>query len=92
MYGYTFAELMILLVVLFSGAWGSAFLAASLKRFSRKIDQGTLGPGFDDLRGDTHLLEARLGRVEEELRFFRQLQEPATAVRSGALESGDRDL
>jgi len=76
MHGYSFVEIIIIGLLLFSGAWGSAFLAVHLKRFARKLEPGPPSPLIDELRGDAHQLDARLGRVEEELRFFRQLHEP----------------
>lgn len=76
MYGYSFVETIILGLLLFSGAWSSVFMAAHLKRVSGRLPPGPARPSINEAQDDAHQLEARLGRVEEELHFFRQLHDP----------------
>lgn len=90
MHGYSFIEIIGFGVVLFSGVWGSAFLAVHLKGFKRKLDLGGGSPLMGELREDAQQFEARLGRVEDELRFFRRLNEPAVDAHLHAPDAGSR--
>lgn len=82
-------DLIALIFLFFSAFWGSVFLAAVVKRFSRKLEAPPDNPLIEALREDTHELETRLARVEEELRFFRELREPDPSARLRSPDAND---
>lgn len=69
-------EFALVMLIVFSAVWGSVFLGAYVKRLSRDHDARPDDVLLRGLREDTHQLEARLSRVEEELEFFRELHSP----------------
>ncbi len=79
----------VFILMIVSGVWGSMVLAALLKRFSRKLESRADDPLIEELRQDTHQLEARLDRVEEELSFFRELHEPESPVQLPSPDPND---
>ena len=76
-------------VLITGGVWGSLVLAALLKRFSRKLESHPDDPRFEELREDTHQLEARLERLEEEVIFFRELHKPESPVQLRSPDPND---
>ncbi len=69
-------EFFAFILIVFSAIWGSVFLGAYVKAFSRKLESRPDDPLIEGLRDETDQLTIRLARVEEELRFFRNLHEP----------------
>ncbi len=67
-------------------------LAAGLTGISR-IQRRTLrspdDPLFEELREDTHLLEAQLGRAQAELEFFRELHELESSGKTRSPDAND---
>ena len=79
----------VFIVLITGGIWGSMVLAALLKRLSPKLESRADDPLIEELRQDTHQLEARLDRVEEELSFFRELHEPESPVQLPSPDPND---
>lgn len=69
-------EFLAFTLIIFSAGWGSVFLAAYLKRFSRKLKSRPDDPLIEELREENQQLETRLARLEEEFRFYQELHEP----------------
>lgn len=79
--------LIILTVLVTSGVWGSIILSGLFKGRTLKLQTPTDDPRIGELREDHHQLEARLERLEEEVGFFRELQQPENPTQ---LPSPDR--
>ena len=71
-----FITMIVAIVLIFSGVWGTLLVRALLERSSRKLESRQEDPRIADLVEDNHLLGTRLERMEEELAFMRELQEP----------------
>jgi hypothetical protein len=71
-----FITAVVLTVLVISGVWGSLIISGLLKR--RQLKPGTPldNPRIEELREDHHRLEVRLARLEEEVRFLRELRSP----------------
>ena len=71
-------ELWIVFIILtnliIGGVWGSIILSGLFKRRSLKNEPDD--PRFEELREENHQIEARLGRLEEEIGFLTELQRP----------------
>jgi len=85
--GEAVGEFFVFVLIVFSAVWGSAFLAARLKRSSRELEAGSDGPIRDRLRDDLEQLETRVGSLEEELEFFRELRSPQSSAKLPSPES-----
>ena len=79
--------LIILTVLVTTGVWGSIILSGPFKGRTLKLQTPTDDPRIGELREDHHQLEARLERLEEEVGFFRELQQPENPTQ---LPSPDR--
>lgn len=67
-------EFFTVVLIVFAAVWGSVFLGVIAKKFAQGIEDGSAqDPRIDDLRDEVALLSARLGQVEEEVGFYRQL-------------------
>jgi len=84
-----FIGLVVFFVLLFSGVWGSMVLFTRLKSSSSRLDSRPDDPRIEEIREDTHQLEARLERVEEELSFLQELYKPESPVRLRSPDSHD---
>ena len=62
---------------------------AGLSRFQRRALPSPDDPTFDELQEDTHRLEARLERAQEELGFLRELHEPEATRELGSSGADD---
>ena len=62
---------------------------AGLSRFQRRALPSPDDPTFDELQEDTHGLEARLERAQEELGFLRELHDPEATDEPGSSGSDD---
>jgi hypothetical protein len=69
-------EFFLFILILFSAAWGSAFLYQIIGKFSRIVEPGNEEMGDSRLREEVENLAGRLGRVEDELEFYKQLRAP----------------
>ena len=67
--------LVIVLLVVIAGVWGSMILAAVLRRLSPPRE-GEPDPRIEELQVDYRQLEARLEQLEEEASFLRELRGP----------------
>lgn len=61
------------MLILLGFVAGSSLIYVLLTRLSRRIEPGGEGPSLALLREEMDSLQVRLGRVEEELEFYRQL-------------------
>ncbi len=79
------------LAILGGGLLLSALAAgfAGISKFRRRTLPGPDDPLFEEFREDTHLLEARLERAQEELGFFRELHGPESPELPPAADSND---
>ncbi len=68
--------LVILTMLVSAGVWGSIILSGLFKGRTLKLQTPPDDPRIDELREDHYQLEARLERLEGEVSFFRELQEP----------------
>ncbi|NNK49256.1 MAG: hypothetical protein HKP01_10320 [Gemmatimonadetes bacterium] len=87
--------LIILTVLVTGGVWGSIILAGLFKGRTVKLQAPADDPRVGELREDHRQLEARLERLEEELSFFRELQQPESPTQlpspdQGGGREGDR--
>ena len=64
---------LVAIALIFAGVWGSMILSAHLKRLPSGSDPSSDSGEIEELREGTHLLEARVERLEEDLSFFRGL-------------------
>ena len=69
-------EFVIFVLTMFTAVWGSAFMLAWIKRFSRKIESGSDDPLLAAFREETDQLRDRLSRLEDEVGFFKELHAP----------------
>ena len=83
--------LIILTVLVTAGVWGSIILSGLFKRRALKHQTPTDDPRIGELREDHHQLEARLERLEEEVSFFRELQQPENPTQLPSPEKGGPD-
>jgi hypothetical protein len=68
--------LIVLTVLVTGGVWGSLIISGLFKGRALELQPPADDPRIDELRGDHQQLEARLERLEEEVSFFRELQQP----------------
>ena len=84
-------ELWLVLIVLAAfavgGVWGSIILSGLFNKW-RQLPTPTDDARIDQLEEDHHGLEAQVERLEEEIRFFRELQQPEIPTQ---LPSPDRE-
>ena len=69
-------EFLGLMAIIFSFGWGSAFLFAFLKRYRGRLDSHLSDSALRRLQEDMDDLGSRLTRIEEDARFFRELNTP----------------
>ncbi|MGD2071625.1 MAG: hypothetical protein PVI57_23375 [Gemmatimonadota bacterium] len=74
------AILLLLTVVVFGGIWGSLILVAVLKRYVLP-GETPVDSRIEDLLEDSHQLQTRLERLEEEVGFLRELRSPPSSTR-----------
>lgn len=74
------ASLLLLILVVFGGIWGSLILVAVLKRFVLP-GETQVDPRIEELLEDNRQLQTRLERLEEEVGFLRELRSPPSATR-----------
>ena len=84
----TAALIGILLIVLFGGYWGTLIIRNILEQRSARLRPPGEGARLEEIIEDYRLLEGRLGRLEEEVEFLRQLRDPSA---QGALPAADRE-
>lgn len=84
-----FIIIIVTIVLVFGGLWGTLVLRALLQRYTAKLDQPQGDPRISELLEDGHLLEARLERVEEELAFLRELHAPAAPAQLPPSDGSD---
>jgi len=66
--------LIVLTSLIISGVWGSIILSGLFKR--RELKNTPDDPRFEELQEENHQIEARIGRLEEEIGFLTELQRP----------------
>jgi len=69
-------EFFFFMLILLGFAGGSGLIYVLVTRFSGRVESGGEGPGASLLRDEMDSVLVRLGRVEEELEFYRQLMAP----------------
>lgn len=74
-------EFFLFMLILFTFGWGSAFLAARLKGGPNRLDSTADSELLARLLEDMDQLSIRLGRVEEDLDFFKELRAPGDPPR-----------
>ena len=75
-----FVTMIVGIVLVFSGIWGTMILKALLQRRSPNLQPPSDDPRIGELLEDKQLLEERMERVEEELAFFRELRDPKASA------------
>jgi hypothetical protein len=71
-------EFFFFMLILLGFIAGSGFIFVMLNRFSGRIRPGGEELRFSMLREELDSLSVRLGRMEEELEFYKQLKVPRT--------------
>lgn len=74
------------MLILFTFGWGSAFLAARLKGGPSRLESTADSELLARLLEDMDQISTRLGHVEEELDFFKELRAPDDPPRLGSAE------
>ena len=69
-------EFFLFILILLGGAWGATMLYFVARALSKRLDAPEPGPADALLREDVESLAYRLGRVEEELEFYKRLSAP----------------
>lgn len=64
------------ILILCGAVWGSALVFALVGRISRRVESGNQGELLVMLREELDALSGRMGRLEEELEFYKRLQAP----------------
>ena len=86
-------ELWLTLIVLTGlvtgGVWGSIILSGLFKGRTLKLQTPPDDPRIDQLEEDHHRLEAQVERLEEEISFFRELQQPENPTQLPSPDKGD---
>jgi hypothetical protein len=85
-------QFFLFVLIICSAIWGSATVFTLLSRISKSVEPGNQDPMIGVLREELEALSGRLGRVEEELDFYKQLQAPETpraSLTNGASEEPD---
>jgi len=74
----------VFMLILFAFGWGSVFLAARLKGGPNRLESTADSELLARLLEDMDQISTRLGHVEEELDFFKELRAPAKPPRLGS--------
>ncbi len=83
-----FVTMVVAIVLVFSGVWGTLILMALLAKRNSALGSGADDPRIAELLEDSQLLDGRVERIEEELAFLRELRDPsARAALPGLAES-----
>jgi hypothetical protein len=69
-------DFFLFVLIIFSAIWGSAAVFTLLGRISRRVEPRNQDALIGGLREEVESLSGRLGRVEEELDFYKRLQAP----------------
>lgn len=69
-------EFFFFMMILLGFAWGATLLYYVAKAFAKRLEGPEPGPADALLREEVESLAHRLGRVEEELEFYKQLKAP----------------
>jgi hypothetical protein len=69
-------QFFLFILILCGAVWGSALVFALVGRLSRRVESGNQDELLVMLREELDVLSGRLGRVEEELEFYKRLQAP----------------
>ena len=73
--------LIVLTIFVITGVWGSIILSGLFNKRRHQLPTPADDPRIDQLEEDHQRLEAQLERLEEEIRFFRELQQPEIPTR-----------
>jgi len=80
-------QFFLFVMIICTAIWGSATVFTILGRISRKVDPGNQADLIAALRDEVEYLTARVGRVEEDLDFFKELKAPSGPGVSGRLKA-----
>ena len=69
-------EFFLFMLILFTFGWGSVFLAARLNRGPNRLESTADSELLARLLEDMDQISKRLGHVEEELDFYKELRAP----------------
>ena len=69
-------EFFLFVLIICSAVWGSAFVFTLVGRLSKRVEPGNQDALIGVLREEVESLSGRLGRVEEELDFYKRLKAP----------------
>lgn len=73
-------EFFLFMTILLAFGWGAMLLYYVSKAFSNRLDGPPPGPADALLREEVESLAHRLGRVEEELEFYKRLSAPVNGA------------
>ena len=76
----------IILIITIGGVWGTVILRGLMERRTLELRSGPDDGRLEELLEGYRQVEARLEHLEEEVGFYRELQEPKNP---GRLPSGD---
>ena len=80
-------EFFLFVMIICTAIWGSATVFTLLGRVSRRVEPGNQDALIAALRDEVEYLTARVGRVEEDLDFFKELKAPNGPEVSGQLKA-----
>ena len=69
-------EFFFFMMILLGFGWGATLLYYVAKAFAKRLDGPDPGPADHLMREEVETLAHRLGRVEEELEFYKRLSAP----------------
>lgn len=82
-------EFFLFMLILFTFGWGSVFLAARLKGGPNRLESTADSELLARLLEDMDQISTRLGHVEEELDFYKELRAPDDPPRLEAVDSSE---
>jgi len=84
----TAALIAMLVMLVIGGVWGTMIIRNILEQRSARLARPTGAERLEEVLEEYQQLEVRLGRLEEEVTFLRELRAPTT---SGELPSGGNE-
>ena len=84
-----FITIIVVIVLVIGGVWGSLIISALLKRRSARLESSPNDPRIEELQEDHRLLEARFEQLEEEVGFLRELHKPESPAQLRSPDSGN---
>ena len=66
-------SLVVIVALVIGGVWGSVIISSLMKQRTLKLESGRADPRLEQVLEALEQLEGRLGLLEEEVQFFREL-------------------